>query len=1822
MRVPFRFNTRPLLSSRFHRLIAPIALACFVTLCAQGINAQTVTQFSGTTAVGQSSAPITVTVTISASGTAAAPVVVTQGVSGLDFSITGGTCAAGSVTAGQVCTADVVFMPKYPGLRAGAVLLKSADGSTVLGSALIAGVGQGSLAVLDPGVINTVAGNQFWTYSPGSEGYAANASSLYLPYGVVVDAAGKMYISDTLNGRVRMVDTNRKIWTIAGNGTFGYSGDGGPAASAEVNQPAGLALDGAGNLYFADSGNNVIRRIDAVSGVITTMAGTPGNAGFSGDGAAATAAKLSSPEGIAFDAAGDLFIADTGNDVIREVDAATGTISTVAGEAGEAAYNGEGTATTRMLNMPWAVAVGLDGALYIADTGNSRIRRVTGGVISTVAGSNYQSYGGDGGPAVQAALNQPYGIALDPAGDLYIADSGNHCIRKVSPGSGVVNATAVIETIIGTTGEGFSGDGKAANKAELNGPYALFFAQNGDFYFADTHNDRIRLVSVTPFSLGQFPDTKATKVSSPPETEGLDSDGNADLNLGTPTLTNAALDGSTTCSFTAAMRMGTSCTVAVNFAPASVGSGLQGSVLLNSDAANTPAEIDLTGNGLDVNPTSVTLTSSGNPIVTGQAVTLTATVTNQGAGPLSGPVTFTDGATALCSNVNVNAQGVATCPATFTAVGSHSITASYAGDANNEAMSGTFTETVKQTATVALSVSPTETTVGSTLEMTVNLTAPSGTPTGTVTVSYDSTTLIGPATIYDGSMAVSSNAIPPGHHTVWVSYSGDANNAPAISNEVAVVIDQAATTTTLASSNANPTVGDAVTLTATVTGSQGFTPTGSVVFTDNGAALGSATVNGSEIASLTVNSLTPGNHAIVATYQGDTNDASSYTAALNENVAKIATVTTLSSDANPLSAGAMVHLTATVALAQGATADGALTGEVTFTDGGTALSNPIAIDASGHATLAVSSLAVGTHAIVATYNGATNYTASTAPTLNEQVQQTATSVSLTSSAANVLAGKPVSFTAGVTSSTGVPTGSVTFNAGGNVLGTVTLSAQGGATLTVSSLPVGSNSITAVYGGDANYTSNTSAALNETVSLAQPVVMLSGPANAVDVGSAVLLTGTLTGAGVTPTGTLSLTDGATTLSSQTAAANGRFSFSTSSLGLGTHTLSVVYSGDSDNSAATSATISVTIQLAPTATAVSTSANPGIVGQPITLTASVASESSGLSGSVSFMDGATMLGSAPLSASGTASLTIPALGFGVHSITASYGGDAAHAVSGSATLTQRMMEPATATLTSNVNPAIAGADVALTMTITASGGQTATGMVVFTQGGQTVGTAALNSTGVAVLHTTSLSVGQDAITAMYTGDSNVAAASASLTETIVSATTQVGLSSSAQLATYGSAVSLTATVTSNGVTPTGVVTFVDNGVAIGTATIGLEGGATLTISTLGAGSHNVVADYLGDAHSGAANSGAVTIVVKQTTSLSVTSSADPAITAAPVTFTAMLGANGGAAASGTVTFRDGSNALGTAALNGNGVASVTVPSLAAGDHSITASYAGDGQNLASASSPLDQVVNLRGSTTTLSGTHTDPSNPQAVTLIAVVQASGPNAASGSVSFSAGSLQIGTAPVDANGVATLTILLNQSSSPENIIAQYSGDAVYAGSSSAAASVEAAAATQFTLSIDPPTLKVATTQHTTVALTLRSIAGFNDSIQLGCLGLPFAATCTFSAPQTKLDADGNANVQLTIDTGDPLGMGEQASAKTGRPGRGILFCCLPAILLIGLLRRRRKLAYGLLSLVCVMLMVTGCSGLHGASTPPGTYTFKVTASGQGSGATQSQVVTLTVTQ
>ena len=1023
---------------------------------------------------------------------------------------------------------------------------------------------------------------------------------------------------------------------------------------------------------------------------------------------------------------------------------------------------------------------------------------------------------------------------------------------------------------------------------------------------------------------------------------------------------------------------------------------MQGSVTLNSDAANKPQVIDIFGNALDVNLTTMTLTSSVNPSVTGQTVTFTATVTNDGSSPLTGPGTFTDGSSTLCSNVNLSG-GIATCSASWPSPGLHTITANYAGDANNEANSASLIQTVKQPPTLVLFVSPfPHATVLQNVTLTLTATASTGTPTGNV-VFYDNGNALSGNVALNGSGATmfSTTQLTPGAHSLTAQYAGDTNNAPGTSNAVDEGVLQATNSTTLSTTNATPTVGESITLTATVTTTAGTQPTGVVNFTDNGSPLGSASLNGSGVAALTTNLLTPGPHSIAANYNGDTDNASGNSSSLTETVAQIATTTTLTSDANPLSAGATLHLSASVVLAVGATADGPLTGPVTLTDGSTPLGTA-GLDGSGHATLAVNTLAVGGHTLVANYGGATNYAASSSASLVQKVQKTATTLSVAQSAMTVLAGMPVSFTATVTSSTGIPTGTVTLYDGGTNIQTASLNAQGIASFSTNTLPSSSHTLTVGYNGDSSYQSTTSAPWTETINLAQPALTISGPANAVDIGTTITLTGNLISPGITPTGTLVLRDGAAVIASQSISATGGFNFSTSSLALGTHTLSVAYGGDSDNSSAVSSPVTVTIQLAPSATALSSSVSPGTFGQPVTLTANVVSDTSGMTGTVTFFDGGTSLGTASLATNGTAALTTSALGFGVHSIIAVYNGDAQHAASTSAALSERIVEPATATLTSSLNPAVAGLDVVLTATILASGGQILTGSVIFRDGTTVLGTEMPDGGGAAVLHTSSLAVGSHVIIVSYDGDSNVAPASGSLVERIQNATTQVGLTVSANPDTYGSPLTLTATVSSNGGSATGPVIFLDGGTTLGSVVLNGQENASLTLSTLSPGVHTVLAKYAGDGRATASNSQPASIVVKQTTSLALTSSSNPALTISPITLIANLT---NAAATGNVVFTEGTTQLGTAALDASGHASLTLPSLSAGTHVIAASYAGDGNDFAANSRALTQTVNLRATTTTLTGSQTDSTNPQQVTLIAVVHSDGNVPPTGLLSFTSG-------------------------------------------------------------------------------------------------------------------------------------------------------------------------------------------------------------------------------
>jgi uncharacterized protein (TIGR03437 family) len=303
---------------------------------------------------------------------------------------------------------------------------------------------------------------------------------------VWVDASGNVYIPDRGNNRIRRVGTNGGITTVAGNGQHSFSGDGEPATAAALDWPASVTGDAAGNLYIADQHNNRIRRVDR-AGVITTYAGN-GRHSFSGNGGPARDAALDYPAGLALDAAGNLYISDQHNSQVRRV-RPNGVIEAFAGD-GRATYAGDGGAAVRAsLDWPTGLALDAAGNVYIADQFNNRIRRVApDGVITTFAGDGRATFAGDGGPAGRASLNHPADVAVDAAGNLYIADQRNHRIRRVSP-------EGIITTVAGAGAPGFSGDGGPAALAALNRPSGVTVDAEGNLYIADHSNFRVRKVT-------------------------------------------------------------------------------------------------------------------------------------------------------------------------------------------------------------------------------------------------------------------------------------------------------------------------------------------------------------------------------------------------------------------------------------------------------------------------------------------------------------------------------------------------------------------------------------------------------------------------------------------------------------------------------------------------------------------------------------------------------------------------------------------------------------------------------------------------------------------------------------------------------------------------------------------------------------------------------------------------------------------------------------------------------------------------------------------------------------------------------------------------------------------------------------------------------------------------------------------------------------------------------------------------------------------------------------------------------------------------------
>jgi uncharacterized protein (TIGR03437 family) len=326
--------------------------------------------------------------------------------------------------------------------------------------------------------IQTLAGNGSAAFA-GDNGDPA-AAQLNSPDAVALDSKGNLYIADTGNHRIRMISVAGIITTIAGTGTLGYSGDKAAATSATLNAPAGLGFDSSGNLYIADTGNNVIRKITGTT--ITTVAGIQGQGpGYGGDLGPATSANLAFPTAVAVDSAGNLYIADNGNSLIRQVDTKGNIISFLGSGARLIAPNGL-----------WFDATG---ALYIADSGNARVAKYVAPTLSNFAGNLTAGFAGDGGQAIRAQLNKPSGVTVDAAGNVYVADTNNSRIRKIT-------ADGTITTIAGKGGGAYSGDGGPATSAALNFPRSIAVSSNGTVYIADTGNHVIRVLTPTFPTIG------------------------------------------------------------------------------------------------------------------------------------------------------------------------------------------------------------------------------------------------------------------------------------------------------------------------------------------------------------------------------------------------------------------------------------------------------------------------------------------------------------------------------------------------------------------------------------------------------------------------------------------------------------------------------------------------------------------------------------------------------------------------------------------------------------------------------------------------------------------------------------------------------------------------------------------------------------------------------------------------------------------------------------------------------------------------------------------------------------------------------------------------------------------------------------------------------------------------------------------------------------------------------------------------------------------------------------------------------------------------
>lgn len=1280
----------------------------------------------GAVAVGSTSGAQDVIVSSATSGTVKSVAVLTFGAANGDFAAGAGTSTCATFSGTGTCTQSVTFSPSAPGLRMGAVVLLSTS-NTVLGTTYLSGTGVGGLGVLALGNVTIVAGVE-GAYTAVGDGLPATQANLNLPSSVTLDGAGNMYIADSLDDRVRMVcgaattatiagttcATAGVIYAIAGNGKADYTGDGGAAVSATLSAPHGVALDGAGNLYIADTGNNVIRMISAATGEITTVAGlsstsTICNMDVVGDGCPATQASLKQPWGVTLDASGNLYIADTYEHRIREVSAATGIIATIAGTGttqsnGSGGYNGDGIAANAAeLNYPYAVAFDSQGNMYIPDAGNQRVREVVASSGTVTGASQIVTFAGTGtqannNPSQYCPLPAPAQANQTelswPEGVAVDAAGNVYIADTQNAGIRKVNVSTGMLSTLTQAGCGVSYVAGGFTTNQLYGPMGLYLDGSGNLYIADYYDMVIREVQSSYVAVNDMTAPVRQGSQSPAVAVIVENDGNAPLDLTAPAAgANTALGSSTTCA-TGMLAVAGDCTIGAEFAPAPTPA-------INGDQ-------DENGTIAVTEDTQAGVPAPSNPLtvqVFGVAEPVNGTTTT---------VASTPDPSALQQNV------------TFT------VTVS----------TGSGTGNLTGTVSIADTYNSATTTLASALPLTPNGAGTTGTATFAI-----ATLGVGQHSI----VASYNNSNDPNHFS---SSSTDNSASPLIQTV------EGGTGTTLASS-ANPSaVGASVTFTAVVTASGGVTPDGTVTFMDGANALGApvalATVGSVQEAQYTTSTLTNGAHQITAVYSGDpSKDIQSSTSNLVVQVVQQPATLSIGSSPNPSNYGSAVTFTATIQSA----ATNAATGTVVFLDNGLQIGTGTLAGNPAVATFTTSTLAVGTHPVTATYAGDNyNSQAQTPSAVNQVVNQAQTSTTVAASPNPGIAGAQETITATVTVTAGAttPSGTVTFTSGTVTLGTAPVAANGTATLRTTLAPA-LYQVVATYAGNANVNGSASSPLSLNITQATTGTTVAESPTPALVALPITFTATVKGNGGTPTGTVNFVANGNTIGSAVLNGSGVASITTSALPLGAYSVTANYLGDTNDGGSVSSPASFTVSLATTTVSISSTPSPALVGQPITFTASVTGNGGTPTGNVNFIANGNTIGSVALSG-GKATFTDSALAAGTYTVTASYVGDADNAGSTSSSISETVELIPTQTDLGSSSTTGANAQVILVATVlNGATGPMATGTVTFNSGTTALGSAPLDSSGVATLTPSLLSGTTYNITAVYGGDAVHAASS---------------------------------------------------------------------------------------------------------------------------------------------------------------------------------------------------------------------------------------------------------------------------------------------------------------------------------------------------------------------------------------------------------------------------------------------------------------------------------